>query len=140
MKIKVLTKKETIIVKGKEKTIYRYFTPCNINVIDKDGNDLGVQQKNLSVHFTMECEKKLPDQMIFGIFTFENPEDYSLPYQLDMRKFEDEDHKSENYVWIRDYKSIDKIPYKGRKSTCEPLIDEEDTEPVELTEETIIEE
>lgn len=137
MKLKVLTKKENIEVKGKAKTIYRYFSPVKIQVIDADGNDLGIQEKNISVHFTMECEKKLPQKMLFGIFEFENPEDYQLPYLLDERLYNDEEKKTYNYIWIRNFKSIKDIPYKGRATTCQPLVDEEDeetTEPVEIVE------
>ena len=45
-----------------------------------------------------------------------------------------EEEKSANDVWIRDFASMKEIPYKGKQSTCEPVIDDEDE-----TQETTIE-
>lgn len=136
MKIKVLSKKQKITKNGKEKTFWRYFTPVRIEVIDTDGKSLGIQEKSLRVHFTKECAKKLTDEKVFAIFECEKPEDYRLPFQYQIIDYSTatEEEKSVNDVWIRDFKTIKEVPYKGKQSTCEPVIDDEDE-----TQETTIE-
>ena len=136
MKIKVLSKKQKITKNGKEKTFWRYFTPVRIEVIDTDGKSFGIQEKSLRVHFTKDCSKKLTDEKVFAIFECEKPEDYQLPFQYHVLDYATatEEEKSANDVWIRDFASMKEIPYKGKQSTCEPVIDDEDE-----TQETTIE-
>lgn len=135
MKIKVLSKKVvTTNEKGKENIFFRYFSPCNIQVIDKDGNDLGIQEKSVSVHFTKDALKKLDEEQVFAFFESNNPEDIGLPYILDERRY-NTDEESLNYIWIRGWEKKTKIPYKGKQSTCVPVLeDESESEPVEIVE------
>lgn len=133
MKIKVLSKKEVVAKKGKEITFYRYFTPVEIEVIDTNGNSLGIQQKNLSVHFTTDASKLLDDDKVFAVFDGDS-EQISLPFQYRIPKdVTDEEEHKKNYVWIRGWKAMKKIPFKGKQSTCKPILDDE-----EETEETSI--
>lgn len=131
MKLKVLSSKKTIVKDGKEKSFYRYFSPCNIEVIGVDGESKGIQERNLEVHFTKKALRNLPDEKIFAIFEIKNPENVQLPFQyheLDYAVATDKD-KDKNCIWIRDYDVIDPIPYKGKQSTCQPVLDDEiDTE------------
>ena len=131
MKIKVLSSKQVVTVNGKKKTFYRYFSPCNIQVIDKHDGDLGIQQKDISVHFTKKALKNLPDEKVFAIFESDNPEDISLPYVYKITVNE-KGEKEYPKIWIRDWKKI--TPVKPRmKNTCQPVLDdEEETEETEL--------
>lgn len=135
MKIKVLSKKVTITKEnGKENTFYRYFTPVKIQVIDENGNDCGIQKKSLSVHFTKDAMKKIDDEKIFAFIETEKADDISLPYVYKVKKDEKTGELVYPEVWIRDFKSLTPIPYTPAENTCVPLLDEEDSEPVEIVE------
>lgn len=139
MKIKVLSSKQIITdEKGKEKTFYRYFTPVEIEVIDSDGTSLGIQKKNLQVHFTKVASKKLKDEKVFSIITSKG-EDVGFPFQYRIPKDKtDEDEYAKNHVWIRDIISEEPIPFEPKqssKNTCTFLVDEEETDSVEIVEE-----
>lgn len=132
MKIKVFSKKVTITYEdGKSNTFYRYFMPCRIQVFE-NGEDKGIQEKNVEVHFTKSAMKKLPDEKVFAIFEIENHENYSLPFTYEI-KTNEKGETEYPAVWIRDWDKLTPIPYKAKESTCEPIIDEEDTESVEIT-------
>ena len=133
MKIKVLSSKKTITnEKGKETTFYRYFTPVRIHVIDLDGNDIGEQEKSLSVHFTKVASKKLKDEKVFSIFECKS-EDVGFPYTYKMLPPDATDEeRSKNDVWIRDFDNENPIPYTPKQSTCVFLTDEEQSEPIEI--------
>jgi len=142
MKIKVLSKKViTTDAKGKENVFYRYFSPVRIQVIKKLPNgkeeDLGIQQKSLNVHFTKSASKKLDDDKVFAIIGSEKGENIQLPFVYYIIEKEDGsiEYPDDNDIWVRDFDSYKEIPYTARKSTCEPIVDEEETEPVEITEE-----
>ena len=132
-KIKVLSKKEPIKKDGKDLTIWRYFAPVDIEVIEND-KSLGIQRKNLKVHFTKKASKKLDDEKVFAIFTCD-AEDIQLPYQFKVIDYAvaTDDEKGQNDVWIRNFSEMKKIPFKPKESTCKPVIDDE-----EETEETTI--
>lgn len=135
MKIKVLSKKQIITKDGKEKTFYRYFTPVKIRVIDSDGSDLGIQDKNLEIHFTKSAMKKVKDEKIFSIFECKG-EDVGFPYVYKVPKDKTSDDEwSKNHVWIRDFISETEIPYEPQENTCSFVVDEEETESVEIVEE-----
>lgn len=128
LKIKVLSKKETITKDGKEKSFYRYFTPVDIEVIE-DGESKGIQRKSLRVHFTKKASKQLKDDKVFAIIGG----DIGLPFVYQIT--EDEDgNKVYPEVWVRDIQLYQEIPLKAKESTCKPVLDEEDTESVEITE------
>lgn len=138
MKIKVLSSKQVVSVNGKTNTFYRYFTPVEIQVIGADGEDLGIQKKNLEIHFTKVAMKKVKDEKIFSIFECDG-KDVGFPfvYQIPKNSANDEEW-SKNHVWIRDFKSETPIPYEPKestKNTCTFLVDEEETEPIEIVEE-----
>ena len=125
-KIKVLSKKEVINKDGKKKEFWRYFTPCDIEVIE-NGESQGVQRKNLRVHFTKSASKKLKDEKVFAIITCEKPEDYQLPQKFEVIDYAtaSDEEKNKNDIWIRDFKEIQEIPFKPQPSTCQPVIDDE---------------
>lgn len=147
MKIKVLSKKVIITTtdsktgKEKENVFYKYFTPVQIQVIRKHENgkdeDLGIQEKNLEVHFTKSASKKLPDERVFAIIGTSKGEDIQLPYVYTIIEKTDGslEYPDSNNVWIRDYETFEEIPYTAKKSTCVPILDEKETEPVEIVEE-----
>ena len=131
MKIKVFSKKVTITYEdGKSNTFYRYFMPCRIQVFE-NGEDKGIQEKNIEVHFTKSAMKKLPDDKVFGIFEIANHEDYSLPFTYEIKKNEKGELEYPQ-VWIRNWENFTPTPYTPKQNTCEPIIDEDDTEPVEI--------
>ena len=136
MKVKVLSKKHIRSNGKKEDVYYTYFTPVMIHVIDENGNDLGEQKKNLNVHFTKIASRKLPDEKVFAIIGSSKSEDIQLPfiYRIPKDK-EDQEEWQKNDCWIRDFETFDVIPYKAQESTCNPILDEEETEPVEIVEE-----
>lgn len=129
MKIKVLSKKKIKIVNGKESTFYTYFSPCMIQCFDKDGNDLGIQERNISVHFRKVASKKLDDEKVFAFIGSSKPEDIQLPFVY-KPEFNDDTGKWEyDEIWIADFETFEPIPYKGRESTCVPILDEEEQMP-----------
>lgn len=130
MKIKVLSSKQTIVKDGKNQTFYRYFSPCRIQVVDENGEDLGVQEKNIRVHFTKVATRKLPDEKVFAIIETANSKDIDLPYVWKVTTNEKGEKKYPE-IWIRDFDLITPLEYKPRGNTCEPIIDE----PSELVEE-----
>ena len=140
MKIKVLSKKVvTTDAKGKENQFYRYFTPVNIQVVKKNSDgtetDLGIQQKSLLVHFRKSASKKLDDEKVFAIIGTENGEDIQLPFVYTIIEHEDGtlEYPDSNDVWVRDFQTYEPIPFKGRESTCVPILDDEsETESVEI--------
>lgn len=141
MKIKVLSKKViTTDAKGKENVFYRYFSPVRIQVVKKtlDGKeeDLGIQEKSVVVHFTKSAMKKLDDEKVFAIITIEKGENIQLPFVYTLIEKEDGslEYAETNDIWIRDFDSLDEIPFKPRESTCVPILDEEESEPVEIIE------
>ena len=114
---------------------YRYFTPVRIHVI-KDGEDLGEQEKSLEVHFTKDASKQLvkftDKESIFAIIGG----NIGLPYVYEVKENEDGSINVPQ-CWIRSVESYKEIPFTPKKSTCQPILEEEsDTEPVELTEDT----
>ena len=131
MKIKVLSKKVTITgEKGKENVFYRYFSPVNIQVLE-NGKDMGVQEKSISVHFTKKAMKQIEDEQIFAIIDG----DISLPYVYEVKTDEKTGELVYPEIWVREIKSMKKIPYKGKENTCVPILDEDDeSEPVEIVE------
>ena len=138
MKIKVLSSKQVITDKnGKEKTFYRYFTPVEIDVIDENGNSLGLQQKSLEVHFTKSAMKKVKEEKIFSIFECDG-KDVGFPFVFRIPKDKSsEEEWNKNHVWIRDFKTETPLPFDAKESsnnTCRFLVDEEETEPVEIVE------
>lgn len=145
MKIKVLSKKViTTDAKGKENVFYRYFTPVRIQVIVKHENedgsiteqDCGIQKKSLAVHFTKSAMKKLDDEKLFAVLTIEKGENIQLPFVYVIKELLDgTEYPDSNDVWIRDFDKIEEIPFTPKQSTCVPLLDEEETEPIEITEE-----
>ena len=144
MKIKVLSQKHIVTREnGKQDVFYSYFSPCKIHVIDKDGNDIGEQLKNIDVHFTKVATKKLPDDKVFAIIGSTKPENIQLPYVYKVSKNEETGEISYPTIWIRDFDSYEEIPYTSKKSTCKPVIDEpssvqteeQESEPVEIVEE-----
>ena len=145
MKIKVLSKKViTTDVKGKENVFYRYFTPVKIQVIVKHENedgtitekDLGIQEKSLPVHFTKSATKKLNDDKVFAIITIEKGENIQLPFVYVIKEnLDGMEYPDTNDVWIRDFDKYEEIPYTPKQSTCVPIVDEKETEPVEIVEE-----
>lgn len=145
MKIKVLSKKViTTDTKGKENVFYRYFTPVKIQVIVKHENedgtitekDLGIQEKSLAVHFTKSAIKKLDDEKVFAILTIEKGENIQLPFVYTINEnLDGTEYPDSNDVWVRDFDKLEEIPYTPKQSTCVPIVDEEETEPVEITEE-----
>ena len=133
--VKVLSKKVVIEKDGKKKVFYRYFTPVRIHVI-KDGEDLGEQEKSLEVHFTKDASKQLvkftDEESIFAIIGG----NIGLPYVYEVKENEDGSINLPQ-CWIRSVESYKEIPFTPKKSTCQPILEEEsDTEPVELTEDT----
>ena len=135
MKIKVLSKKVTIEEDGKKKSFYRYFSPCMIEVIDQNtGKNLGIQKKNIEVHFTKKASKKLDDEKVFAIFTCDKLEDYQFPFRYEIKENAETGEVEIPQIWIREFSKVEPIPYKAKESTCQPILDEE----VE-TEETTIE-
>ena len=126
MKIKVLSKKETAVVKGKETTFYRYFTPVEIEVF-KDGISQGIQKKTIEVHFTKVASKQLKDEKVFAIIDG----DIGLPNVYEVEEREDGTLKFPQ-AWVRSIDSMKDIPYTPKASTCRPLLDEEETESVEI--------
>ena len=145
MKIKVLSKKViTTDAKGKENVFYRYFTPVRIQVIVKHENedgtiterDLGIQEKSLVVHFTKTAMKKLDDEKVFAILTIEKGENIQLPYVYIIKEnLDGTEYPDSNDVWVRDFDKLEEIPYTPRQSTCVPILDEKETEPIEIIEE-----
>lgn len=135
MKLKVLSSKQTITLEnGKKKEFYRYFTPVEIQVISADGKDLGIQKRNLSVKFTKDAMKKLSDDKVFSIFECKG-EDVSHPYVYQEPKdITNKDETSKNDVWVRGWIKETPIPYSAPQNTCSFMVDEEDTESVEITE------
>lgn len=134
MKVKVLSKKETILKDGQEKTIYRYFTYVDIEVIE-NGENMGEQRKSLEVHFTKDAGKQLLKKSdkqvgqdgIFAIITGE----IGLPYVYEV--IEKDGEKEYPQCWIRSVEDYKEIPYTPKKSTCKPVLDEElDTETTEI--------
>lgn len=124
MKIKVLSSKVSIEKDGKQKTFYRYFSPCRIQVFDKNGNDCGIQEKNIEVHFTKKASKKLPDEKVFAIIESVKPENIDLPYVYRVNVDEETGELVFPRIWVRDFDNYEKIPYKPKANTCEPIIDE----------------
>ena len=144
MKIKVLSKKViTTDTKGKENVFYRYFTPVKICVIRKheDGTapeDMGIQEKSLRVHFTKTAMKKLDDEKVFAILTIEKGENIQLPFVYTIIQKSDgtiEYPEDKNDAWVRDFDKLEEIPYTPKENTCVPILDEKETEPVEIVEE-----
>lgn len=142
MKIKVLSKKVIATdTKGKENVFYKYFSPVRIQVIVKHANgkdeDLGIQEKSLKVHFTKSASKKLNDDKVFAIIGSEKGENIQLPFVYTIIEKEDgtKEYPDTNEIWVRDFDSYEEIEYAARKSTCVPIIDEKETEPVEIVEE-----
>ena len=142
MKIKVLSKKViTTDTKGKENVFYRYFTPVRIQVLKHYENgkeeDLGIQEKSLVVHFTKTAMKKLDDEKVFAIITIEKGENIQLPFVYNINVKEDGtiEYSDSNDVWVRDFDKLEEIPYTPKHSTCVPILDEKETEPVEIVEE-----
>ena len=128
MKIKVLSKKVTITnEKGKENTFYRYFAPVMIHVVE-NGEDIGEQRKSLSVHFTKDAMKQLPSEKVFAVI---ETSDCFLPFVYEVKKDEDGNDVYPE-IWIRKIDGYKEIELKKQTNTCVPLIDEEDTEPVEI--------
>ena len=125
-KIKVLSKKEVVTINGKKKEFFRYFSPCNIEVVE-NGQSQGVQLRNLRVHFTKNASKKLNDEKVFAIFTCEKSEDYQLPQKFEVIDYSTatDDEKGKNDIWIRDFVEMKEIPFKPRESTCQPVLDDE---------------
>lgn len=139
MKIKVLSNKQIITdKKGKEKTFYRYFTPVRIAVVGADGEDLGIQQKNLEIHFTKDAMKKIANEKIFSIFECKG-EDVGFPFVFKVPSDKNNQEEwAKNWVWIRDFIKETPIPFEPKessKNTCEFMVDEEDSEPIEIVEE-----
>lgn len=140
MKIKVLSKKViTTDAKGKENIFYKYFTPVDIQVVKKHENgkeeDLGIQRKNLEVHFTKVASKKLDDDKVFAIIGSEKGENIQLPYVYTIIVKSDGtlEYPDSNNVWVRDFETYDEIPYTAKKSTCVPVLeDETETDSVEI--------
>ena len=133
MKIKVLSSKQTITLNGKKKTFYRYFSPCRIQVIDDNGEDLGICEKNINVSFTKDAGKKLPDEKVFAIFESSKPEDISLPYVWKKTKNPETGEDEYPRIWIRSWEKM--TPVKPRvNNTCEPILEEDDTEEIEIEE------
>lgn len=133
-KIKLLSKKETITKDGKEKTFYRYFTYVMIDVIE-DGENLGQQKKSLEVHFTADGSKsmtKISGKVVGsdGIFAIIGG-DIGLPFQYEV-KVDEIGNREYPKAWVRSVKEFKEIPYTPKESTCKPLLDEEETEPVEI--------
>ena len=143
MKIKVLSKKViTTDAKGKDNEFYRYFSPVRIQVIKKfeDGRkdeDLGIMEKGLQVHFRKTASKKLKDDKVFAIIGSEKGENIQLPFVFTIIEKNDGtlEYPDTNDIWVRDFDTYTEIPYTARKSTCEPILDEEETESVEIVEE-----
>ena len=134
MKIKVLSKKHNITAKdGSEKTIVRYFTYVNIHVIE-DGKDVGEQTKSLEVHFTKDAgkqllkasDKQVGSDLVFAIIDG----DIGLPYVYEVTEKDDEKVYPE--CWVRSVKEYKEIPYTPKESTCKPILDEQESEPVEI--------
>ena len=134
MKIKVLSKKHNITAKdGSEKTIVRYFTYVNIHVIE-DGEDVGEQTKSLEVHFTKDAgkqllkasDKQVGSDLVFAIIDG----DIGLPYVYEVTEKDDEKVYPE--CWVRSVKEYKEIPYTPKESTCKPILDEQESEPVEI--------
>lgn len=133
--VKVLSKKVTIEKDGKKKVFYRYFTPVMIEVIE-NGESLGIQERSLDVHFTKDASKQLAKftdkDSIFAVIGG----NIGLPYVYEIKENEDGSINVPQ-CWIRSVESYKEIPFTPRKSTCQPILDEEsDNEPVELTEDT----
>lgn len=135
MKIKVLSSKQTIIKDGKKTTFYRYFSPCNIQTFGKDGEDLGIQLKNIEVHFTKVASKKLPQEKVFAIIESKDAKNISLPYVWKVTTDEETGELVFPQIWVRDFDSYTELDFTS-KSTCQPVIDE----PSELVEEQDTEE
>lgn len=145
MKIKVLSKKViTTDQKGKENVFYRYFTPVKIQVIVKHENedgtitetDKGIQEKSLPVHFTKSAMKKIDDEKVFAILTIKKGENIQLPFVYVIKETSKGiEYPDTNDVWIRDFDKFEEIPYTPKQSTCVPIVDEKETEPVEIVEE-----
>lgn len=137
MKIKVLSSKETITKDGKERTFYRYFTYVMIHVIDGNGEDLGEQKKSLEVIFTKDgsksmlkvADKTIGSEPVFAVIDG----DISLPFVYEI-KVDENGNKEYPKVYVRSVEKYEPIPYTPRESTCKPILDENDTEPVEITE------
>lgn len=130
MKIKVLSNKRTKVdEKGKETTFYTYFSPVMIHVIDENGEDLGEQKKNISIHFTKLAMKKIPDDKVFAIIGSSKTEDIQLPFVYHMG-----DTDGKNDGWVKDFETFDVIPFTPKQSTCKPILEEE-SEPIEIVEE-----
>lgn len=134
-KVKVLSKKETILKDGSEKTIYRYFTYVDIEVIE-NGVNVGEQRKSLEVHFKKDAGKqllKLSDKQVGsdGIFAIIGGE-ISFPYVYEVRENEDGTLEYPQ-CWVRSVSEYKEIPFTPKKSTCKPVLDDEtDTESVEI--------
>ena len=130
--VKVLSTKQTIEKDGKTKTFYRYFTPVRIHVIE-NGEDKGEQERSLRVHFTKDASKQLAKftdkDNIFAIIGGE----IGLPLVYEV--IEKDGKKEYPECWIRSVASFKEIPFAPKKSTCKPILDEEESDPIELTEE-----
>ena len=134
MKIKVLSKQQTITKDGKDKTFYRYFTYVMIDVIE-NGENLGQQKKSLEVHFTNDGSKSMTkksgkivgNEPIFAIIDG----DIGLPFVYEV-KVDENGNNVYPKAWIRSVSEFKEIPYEPKQSSCKPLLDEEETEPVEI--------
>lgn len=135
MKIKVLSKQQTITTDGGEKTFYRYFTYVMIDVIE-NGQNIGQQRKSLEVHFTKDGGKSLTkkssklvgSEPVFAIIDG----DIGLPFVYEVKV---DENGNEEYpkAWVRSVTSYEEIPFEPKKSSCKPILDDEvDTEPVEI--------
>lgn len=133
LKIKVLSRKRVITdEKGKEKTFYTYFSPVEIEVFE-NGESKGFQKKYIDVHFTKVATKKLPDDKVFAIIGAKDGSNIQLPFIYEVKVNSDGvvDYPT---IWVRDFDEYTPLEFKPRESTCTPIIDEEDTESVEITE------
>ena len=134
MKIKVLSKQQTITKDGKQKTFYRYFTYVMIDVIE-NGENIGQQKKSIEVRFTTDGSKSMTkksgkivgNEPIFAIIDG----DVSLPLQYEV-KVDENENKEFPKAWIRSVSEFKEISFEPKQSSCKPLLDEEETEPVEI--------
>ena len=128
LNVKILSKKVTVEKGGKKKSFLRYFT--RVKCIVKGEEEKGKQLKSLTVKFTQDTAKKLPENARFFVLGLENPmEQLSCPRIYEIKESEDKDgNKVIEYpvIWIRGFDKYEEIPQK-------PITDDVDFETEDTT-------
>lgn len=133
IKLKILSKK----VKVNKKTFLRYFTYVKMLVVGEE--EKGRQEKSVTVKFTEEVSKVLPNDRFFILTVDTEKNQFSCPRKYEIRQEEDEKTGEMKDVypvlWVRGYDNYEKIDSKPITDDVEFVCDEEPTEETEISNE-----